>query len=127
MDISKYFLIYFIYLCFISILGMAKRNTERNTKTDSTKPEKKKKLITLNETWQAILSGAGLIGIGFGIGLWVANQEKNDAIRQRDLDCDKRIEAAKKEWDNDKKNELFLEALTKIISNPIIKNKNENK
>ncbi len=127
MDISKYYLIYFIYLCFISILRMAKKNTDKPTNTESTEPEKKKKLFRLNESWQAFLSITALVGFGFGIGFYIGTLDKNEALRQQDFECTKQIEQEKREWEKERKNEIFLEVMSRIVSNQNNSSKNENK
>lgn len=127
MDIPKYLLIYFIYLCFILLLKMAKKSTVKNTKSNSPLSKKRKKLIALTDSWQAALSIISFVTLGFGIGFWAANLEKNDAIRQQDFECTKKIEAERKEWERERNNEIFLESISKAVSNTVKDSKNEIK
>ncbi|MDR3057748.1 MAG: hypothetical protein LBU84_06365 [Prevotella sp.] len=106
---------------------MAKKNTDKTTNIENTEPEKKKKLFRLNESWQAFLSITALVAFGFGIGFHFGAQDKNEALRQQDFECTKQIEQEKKEWEKERKNEIFLEVMSRIVSNQNNDNKNENK
>ena len=99
---------YFLLLCVISFLIMAKQKKHKSQEPES--------------FWQKFLKIAGaivltfaLVGGGYEAGSRITSARGDREAMQAEIDCQRRIQEARELWEREKRDEALIDGLNRLI------------